>query len=107
MYRITGQPINLRYIATSIKQDIQLSEQSLHIIKVAEFGIKHSYAVAMEAFNVSKSTYYHYRKLYLDYKEHGVIPILQSKKPHNVRKVNWNKKIVRFIVALMQNKWVV
>jgi hypothetical protein len=52
MYRITGQAINLRYIATSIKQDIELSEQSLHIIKVAEFGVKHGYTVAIEAFNV-------------------------------------------------------
>lgn len=103
MYRITGQAINLRYIATSIKQDIQLSEQSLHIIKVAEFGIKHGYAVAIEAFNVSKSTYYHYRKLYLHYKEHGVVPILQSKKPDNVRKASWNKKVVRFIIKFRKS----
>ena len=41
MYRITGQAINLRYIATEIKLDTSLSEKSTYIIKVAEFGIKH------------------------------------------------------------------
>ena len=67
MYRITGPAINLRYIATEIKLDTPLSEESTYIIKVAEFGIKYGYLVAMEAFNLSKSTYYCYHKLYLKY----------------------------------------
>ena len=43
MYRITGPAINLRYIATEIKLDTPLSEESTYIIKVAEFGIKYGY----------------------------------------------------------------
>ena len=41
MCRIIGQPINFRYIATQVKLDKPLSEQSLYIIKIAEFGIKY------------------------------------------------------------------
>jgi len=103
MYRITGPAINLRYIATEIKLDTPLSEESTYIIKVAEFGIKYGYLVAMEAFNLSKSTYYCYRKLYLKYQEYGIVPVLQSKKPHNVRKSNWDKRLISFIVK-MRNK---
>ena len=38
MFRIKGQLINFRYIATHVKLDTPLSEQSLYIIKIAEFG---------------------------------------------------------------------
>ena len=103
MCRIIGQPINFRYIATQVKLDTPLSEQSLYIIKIAEFGIKHGHLVAMEAFNIGKSTYYHYRKLYLQYKEYGIVPKLQSKKPHNVRRHKWDKRLVRFIVEFRKS----
>ena len=43
MCRIIGQPINFRYIATQVKLDTPLSEQSLYIIKITEFGIKHGF----------------------------------------------------------------
>lgn len=103
MYRITGQPINLRYVAKEIKPVEDLSEESKQIIKICEFGIKHGYKVTLEAFAVSKSTYYSYLKLYKNYKEYGVYPQLKSKKPHNVRKNRWNKKVIGFIVNIRKN----
>jgi hypothetical protein len=47
MYRITGQPINLRYVAKEIKPVEDLSEESKQIIKICEFGIKHGYKVTL------------------------------------------------------------
>ena len=103
MYRVIGQPINLRYIGSKLKLAERLSEESLLIIQIVEFGLKHGYLLAMDAFSISKSSYYYYRKLYFLYKEHSIFPKLKSKKPHNVRKSNWNKKIVRFIVIMRRN----
>lgn len=103
MYRIIGQPINLRYIKDKITVEKEVSEESKQIIKICEFGLKHGYKIAVDAFDISKSTYYKYLKLYNCYKEFGVSPHLKNKKPHNVRKNNWHKKVVRFIVNIRKN----
>ena len=39
MYRITGQPINLRYVAKEIKPVEDLSEESKQIIKIVKARI--------------------------------------------------------------------
>jgi len=60
--------------------------------------------VAIEAFGISKTRYYEYLKLYKYYKEYDVVPRLKSKRPNNIRRANWDKRIVRFIVV-MRNKF--
>ncbi len=66
MYKIIGQPINLRYIANNIRTPEDLSDESKRIIKISEFGLKHGYMVAIEAFGM----------------------------PNNIRKVNCDKRII-------------
>lgn len=97
MYRIIGQPINFRSIGTSNLVVEAPSEESLRISKICEFGLKYGYAAAITAFEISKSTYYNYLKLYKISEEFGVKLELKSKKPHNLRKPNWDKRIIFFI----------
>jgi len=97
MYRIIGQPINFRYVATSKIVKAELSEKAKQIIKIAEFGLKHGYKAATEAFNIKKSMYYEYVKLYKTCKANDLELEVKSKRPNNVRKSNWDKIIVRFI----------
>jgi len=104
MYKIIGQPINLRYIANNVKKSEELSDESKRIIKISEFGLNHGYMIAIEAFGISKTRYYEYLKLYKYYQEYGVVPKLKSRRPNNIRKVNWDKRIIRFIIS-MRNKF--
>jgi transposase InsO family protein len=97
MYRIIGQPINFRKIGTSNLVIEPPSESSIRIIKICEFGLKYGYAVAVSAFEISKSTYYNYLKLYKISQEFSISLELKSKKPHNLRKANWDKRIIWFI----------
>ncbi|MCC2625120.1 MAG: hypothetical protein K0R14_993, partial [Burkholderiales bacterium] len=62
-----------------------------------EFGIKHGYKVALEAFNIKKTIYYEYVKQYKVYKDYEIAPEVKSKRPHNARKANWDSRIVKFI----------
>ncbi len=101
--RIIGQSINMRYVG-NIRKDlmkfteipVELPDEVKHRIKIVEFGLKYGYRAATEAFNISKSTYYNYLKLY-----HCASDALgikaKSKKPKNVRKPNWDNRIIRFI----------
>lgn len=97
MYKIIGQPINLRYIATSKIVTPVPSEQSQRIIRIGEFGSKYGYKAALDAFNIKKTNYYEYAKQYKLHKEYGIAPEVKSKRPHNVRKANWDKRLVEFI----------
>lgn len=100
MYRIIGQPINLRYIATSNIVIPELSAKALQIIKISEFGLKYGYKAALDAFNIKKSTYYNYVKRYKICQEYEVQLEVKSKRPHKVRKACWNNKIVKFICKI-------
>lgn len=100
MYRIIGQPINLRHIATSNIVKPELSVKALQIIKIAEFGLIYGYKAALDAFNIKKSTYYNYVKQYKICQEYKIQLEVKSKRPHNVRKPCWNKKIVKFICKM-------
>ncbi len=100
MYRIIGQPINMRYIGTCNIVKSELSAEALQIIKIAEFGLKYGYKAALEAFNIKKSTYYNYVKQYKICQEYNMQLETKSKRPHNVRKASWNKKIVKFICKM-------
>ena len=101
--RIVGQSINMRYIG-NIRKDlmgfadrpVELPDEVKHRIRIVEFGIKHGYKVATEAFNISKSTYYNYLKLYR-YASDALGIKSKSKKPKKIRKANWDNTIVRFI----------
>lgn len=97
MYKIIGQPINFRYIGASELIEPELSEKAKEIIKIAEFGIKHSYKAALDAFNIKKTTYYEYVKKYKIHKEYGVAITFKSKRPTKLRRSNWDKRIVSFI----------
>ncbi len=97
MYRIIGQPINFRNIGTSDLITPLPSEESLRIRKICEFGLKHGYIAATEAFEISKSTYYNYLKLYKISQEFSIKLELKSKRPQKLRKPSWDKHIVWFI----------
>ena len=97
MYRIIGQPINFRYVAKIKFADDKLSEHALSIIKIIEFGITHGYKASMDAFGISRSTYYNYLHLYQEYKQSNIQIIIKSRRPHKRRQANWNKRIVNFI----------
>ena len=103
MYKIIGQPINLRYVATIKIVEPVLSEESKRIIRIAEFGIKHGYKASLDAFNIKKTIYYGYVKQYKIYKEYDIPPKLKSKRPHNIRKSNWDNRIVKFIKKMRFN----
>ena len=97
MYRIIGQSINLNYIGRSQIVTPELSSQAKQIIKIAEFGLKHGYKAALDAFEVKKSTYYNYVKLYKISREYNLRLEIKSKRPKRLRQPNWNKRIVNFI----------
>ena len=100
MYRIVGQPINFRYIATNEVVKKELSDKAKQIIKLSEFGLKYGYKAAIEAFNIKKSMYYEYVKLYKACKANNLELEVKSKRPHNIRKANWDKRIVSFIKSI-------
>lgn len=96
MFRIIGQPINMRYIGTS--KLVPPKESWSLISKVATFGLKHGYKAAVDAFSISKSTYYNYVRLYKAGES------LKSKRPLLVRKKSWNTRIVKFIREIRASK---
>lgn len=102
MPQIIGQPINFRYIGDSSLIRSELSAEAKRIIKIAEVGLKHGYQAAIEAFEISKSSYYIYLKQYKAHKEYGIIPKIKTKHPHNSRKANWHKYVVRFICNIRE-----
>jgi Integrase core domain len=70
---------------------------------VYEFGTKHGYKATIDAYGISKSTYYNYIRYYnsslLSGKEHN----FKSTKPHVFRKHSWDKKTVSFICKLRKS----
>jgi transposase InsO family protein len=101
--QIIGQPINFRYVGTSHLVKAECSEAAKRIIKISEFGLKYGYKAALDAFNTKKSMYYEYVKLYKNCQEYGLQLEVKSKRPHNVRKANWDKRIVKFIKTIRHN----
>ena len=97
MSQIIGQPINFRYIGNSYLIPPELSDEAKQIIKISEFGLKYGYLAAIDAFSISKSSYYIYLKQYKAYKEYGIKLEVKTKRPHNTRKANWHKYVIRFI----------
>jgi len=98
VYRIIGQPINMRYISSNKLSDVdEVPEDWKRITRIAEFGIKHGYKAAVDAFMISKSTYYNYARLYKSNQKTNHIIRLRSKRPINVRKATWDKRIIQFI----------
>jgi transposase InsO family protein len=97
MYKIVGQSINMRYLGTKQFVSNESPEYFSTINKIVQFGDKYGYKACIEAFMISKSTYYNYKKLCTATDK--PLP-LRSKRPINVRKSNWNKEIVNFIVKI-------
>lgn len=97
MYKITGQPINFRYIGKLGLVKPELTGKAKELIKTCEFGIKYGYKAALEAFNLKKTMYYEYLQKYKLYKEYEIEITFKSKRPHKLRQSNWNGRIVRFI----------
>lgn len=57
MFRIIGQPINMRHVGNI---DLAIAKENKDwqlITRVAKFGLKHGYNATVDAFNISKSTY--------------------------------------------------
>lgn len=97
MYKIIGQPINFRYVGINNLIPEELSEGAKRIIKISEFGLKYGYKAAIDAFGISKTSYYIYLKQYKLFKEHNLEIVVKSKRPKSARKANWHKQIVRYI----------
>ena len=102
MFRITGQSINMRYIGTSKIVPNEEIESYCRISKIVEFGEKFGYQASMEAFTISKSTYYSYKNLYIKSCKTNTSIKLKSKRPLNVRKSNWDRRIVKFIIKIRE-----
>ena len=102
MYKIIGQPINMRYLGRLHKsvQPIELNEKTLRLNQICEFGLKYGYKATVDAFGISKSTYYGYLKMYKQCAENGVLFEFKSTRPHNFRRAKWNKKVVNFIIKM-------
>lgn len=103
MYRIVGQPVNIRRIYKIGVLESELSEQEQKIIKIVEFGLRYGYKAAVEAFELSKSSYYNYVKLYKASQENGCKIEIKSKRPNNIRKANWDGRIVKFICNMRKD----
>ncbi|MFO0320558.1 MAG: DDE-type integrase/transposase/recombinase, partial [Neisseriaceae bacterium] len=103
MYRIIGQPINIRRVYKIGINESELTEQAQKIIKIVEFGLNYGYKAAIEAFELSKSSYYNYVKLYKACQDNGCIIEIKSKRPHNIRKANWDSRIVKFICKMRKD----
>jgi hypothetical protein len=96
MYKIIGQPINMRYLSRLHKdvQPLELNEKTLRLNQICEFGLKYGYKATVDAFRISKSTYYAYLKMYKQSTENGILFEFKSTRPHNFRRAQWNKKVV-------------
>jgi transposase InsO family protein len=97
MSRIIGQAINLCYVGSSNLIANKENEDWKFICRVAKFGQSYGYKAAVEAFGISKSTYYNYVNLYNSCIENNVEFAFNSRRPINVRKNQWDKRIVNFI----------
>jgi IS30 family transposase len=102
MYHIKGQPINFRNVARAKFADDKLSEYALSVIKIVEFGKIHGYKASIDAFGISRSTYYHYLRLYQEYKQYNIPINIKSKRPYKLRQANWNKRVINFIMQIRQ-----
>lgn len=103
--RIVGVPAAMQYLARILKKErkeakIELSEIAELKLKIVEFGLKHGYKAVVEAFGISKSTYYNYVKKYKRGRPQELEPL--SRKPKKVRTTNWDKRLVRFIRVFRQ-----
>jgi len=97
MFRIIDQPCKLRKMGLLNLTEKEYSEDWLKVVKLAEFGLKYGYKAAVEAFNISKSTYYNYLAIYKSTQSNMEYFKCKSRRPINVRKPNWNNKIIKFI----------
>lgn len=105
MYKIIGQPINFRYLGISnlVEKAVPekpLSEEARRIIMISEFGLKHGYEAAIDAYRISKTTYYAYLKKYKLNKDEGLPIEIKSKRPNQLRTKCWNSKIVWFVCKM-------
>lgn len=99
MYKIIGQPINMRFLGSRNTTTLNENKECWQLIsRIATFGLKYGYKAAVDAFMISKSTYYNYVSLYKSGKE------LKSKRPINVRKAFWDKRIVKFIRTIRSDR---
>lgn len=108
--RIIGQPIAMRKVYEiynkSNTQDIVLANTpDMELIKaVYDFGCKHGYLATLDAYMISKSTYYNYVKYYKRCLLSGIEHNFKSTKPNTFRKSNWDKKTVVFICKLRKER---
>ncbi len=106
MVRIIGQPIAmLKAYKIGQKVDVKLvisdDDKEMHLVKsVYEFGIKHGYLATLDAFAISKSTYYNYCNIYKSSLASGVAHKFKSTRPITTRKNTWNKKVIDCICYL-------
>lgn len=104
--RIIGQPLAMRKLhklgkKSGVSPPIEIDNPDWVLVKsVYEFGKKHSYQAALDSFGISKSTYYNYRKLYVEFLMTGNKHCFKSTKPNNVRSNNWDKRVVAYICEL-------
>jgi len=92
-YKI-GQKANVKLVVSDDDKDMQLIES------VYEFGLKHGYLATIDAFAISKSTYYNYCNIYKLSVADGIVYKFKSTKPKKLRKNTWSKKVVAYICLL-------
>lgn len=104
--RIIGQPLALLKIykiGRKSGNDIALADDNadMQLVKsVYEFGLKHGYLATIDAYDISKSTYYNYCNIYKSSLASGVAYKLRSTAPKTLRTNTWDKKVVDYICWL-------
>ena len=104
--RIVGQPLAMHKLhkfgkKASINRAIEVDNPDWLLIKsVYEFGETHGYKAALDSFDICKSTYYNYRKLYGRFLVNGNKHRFKSTRPNIVRGNDWDKRVVDYIVEL-------
>lgn len=104
--RIIGQPVAMRKLhkfgkKSGINKSVEVDNPDWLLIKcVYEFGEKHGYKAALDSFVISKSTYYNYRKLYMQFLVTGDKHCFKSTRPNIVRGNNWDLRVVDYVVEL-------
>jgi len=80
----------------------QIISEKLSIINFCD---KYGFRATKDAFNISRSTIYNWKKLYRDSKYNPKSLIPKSKRPKNTRKMVVDEKILYFIQSLRNNNY--
>ena len=104
--RIIGQPLSMLkaykiFQGINSKLAISDNDKDMILIKsVYEFGAKHGYLASIDAFGISKSTYYNYCNIYKSSIRYSTVYSFKSRRPKTLRSKAWDKNMLKYICHL-------